>query len=225
MLNKMPKLLCIGIAAIGVTACNATSHKYMGVDTMKRSTVEHARLSHRIDTRLESGGLSATAKAQINAFLAISQARYGDVFSLDTAETPTSNTERQAIGQYLASLGVRLQDDGVITNSTPGEFEAVLVIDRYVATPPNCHGSAQTRQTPINQASVGFGCASRSNLGIMVANPRDLIIASDFQGASAQTASKAARDYRTGAPPSRPALSSPVNSGGGGGGGGGGGNN
>lgn len=211
MFTKLPKLLCIGIAALSVTACNSTTHKYAGVETMKRNAVEHARLTQRIDTRLENGSLSGSAKTQINAFLAISQARYGDVFSLDTGdEGDAGQAKRQAVGQYLAGHGVRLQDGEVITNSVPGEFEAVLVIDRYVVTPPSCHGSVHTRQTPVNQASPGFGCASRSNLGIMVANPRDLIIANEFAGPNAQTAAKAARDYRTGAPPNGPALSSPI---------------
>jgi len=70
MFTQLPKLLCIGMAAISVTACNATSHKYTGVETMKRNAVEHARLPQRLDQRLENGRLSANGKATINAFLA-----------------------------------------------------------------------------------------------------------------------------------------------------------
>lgn len=51
-----------------------------------------------------------------------------------------------------------------------------LIIERYLVIPPSCGdfsqaiGDAQQAQAPSN-----YGCADMANLGMMVANPRDLI--------------------------------------------------
>ena len=52
----------------------------------------------------------------------------------------------------------------------------VLTIERYVVIPPSCGDFSQ----PIGDAQQAYahsnyGCADTANLGLMVANPRDII--------------------------------------------------
>jgi pilus biogenesis lipoprotein CpaD len=51
-----------------------------------------------------------------------------------------------------------------------------VVLERYIVTPPACPDwSRRSGVDYANQPHTNFGCANETNLGLMIANPRDLV--------------------------------------------------
>jgi pilus assembly protein CpaD len=72
-------------------------------------------------------------------------------------------------------------------------------VERYVVTPPDCPNWTKSQNEDHENAQTSnFGCANLSNLGLMVADPRDLVIARQLGPASAAHASMAIQRYRNG---------------------------
>ena len=73
------------------------------------------------------------------------------------------------------------------------------MVERYVVTPPDCPD--WTRQAVENHANAmpsNYGCASLTNLALMVADPRDLATGRPLGPADADPALLAVQRYRAG---------------------------
>jgi pilus assembly protein CpaD len=84
-------------------------------------------------------------------------------------------------------------------------------------TPPPCPDWRKPATTDFNnQEGANFGCATETNLGLMVANPRDLVNGKTLGPADAEATAKAVQNYRENKVP-EPKSSSTSESGGSGG--------
>jgi pilus assembly protein CpaD len=110
-----------------------------------------------------------------------------------------ADARRQTIITALETLGIPARR--VELENQPSADSALLVVslDRYVAVPPaacpdwsDAMGSADSRQIASN-----WGCATATNLGLMVADPYDLFVGRQTSPASGEHASNAAARYRT----------------------------
>ncbi|MGQ0663783.1 MAG: CpaD family pilus assembly protein [Pseudomonadota bacterium] len=76
-----------------------------------------------------------------------------------------------ALGVPLSAIELRLSDA-----DPAGRNVVVLRFDRYTAQLPTCGDwSAPTHRDPYNMVHANFGCATQRNIGLMVADPADLI--------------------------------------------------
>jgi pilus assembly protein CpaD len=74
-----------------------------------------------------------------------------------------------------------------------------LSYERYTAVLPTCGDwSAPMGFNPNNSDYPGFGCAQQRNLGVMVADPADLVSAEPADPTDVQNAERVTRAYRTG---------------------------
>ena len=102
---------------------------------------------------------------------------------------------------------------------------AIVSIGRYAVTLPTCPNWSQSPAADFTNAySSYFGCDAATNLGLMVANPADLVSGRPLAATNGQVAVNAVQRYftdRVKQPPNP--TPSPFGGGGGGGGSGGGG--
>jgi pilus assembly protein CpaD len=76
----------------------------------------------------------------------------------------------------------------------------LVLVDRYVATPPACpNWSGPPATGHDNVPGSDFGCATANDLAAMIVNPRDLTIGHEPGPANAEPALGAIVRYRTGA--------------------------
>lgn len=117
--------------------------------------------------------LAARREATTDAYVA----RLG----FDMAQPPADAERERAVGP-------RVNQDSV-----------TVVVGRYLVTPPDC---PDFRKPMIgdytNLPSTNFGCATATNLGLMVANPQDLIRGQSMGPADGERASQRIRQYRSG---------------------------
>ncbi len=176
-------LALASLSLLGLTACQHTSVGTPSyTDTVTRNTVQMVRLSHEIKAEEDSTDTpsSGTYRA-IDAFLMGIDAGYGDVMILDTNEV--SLVRLRAIEDHIRQRGFvygGIQSLG----ETPKDGAIILYVERHVAQTPVCgNWPAEVSNNQRNNTSPYLGCSNTANLGLMIANPRDLV-AGQFEGNS-----------------------------------------
>lgn len=193
--NNTLRAMVSVIALVSVSACVPSAAQYSGAANEKRNEVRMVRLTHVVDVS-GNGALSADAAASLDLFLNENGVGYGDSFSLDAGDEAAGEQDRTAIAGQLRRHGLLLGNHTTIAGAMPAEGTIVLVVDRYLLTTPNCGDwSMQSKPNYANAESSGFGCTTRSILGQMVANPRDLVQGQEEDGPNGAAASNAVEAY------------------------------
>ena len=193
--NNALRAMVSVIALVSVSACVPSAAQYSGAANEKRNEVRMVRLTHVVDVS-GNDALSADAAASLDLFLSENGVGYGDSLSLDAGDEAAGEQDRTAIAGQLRRRGLLLSNQATIAGTMPSEGTIVLVVDRYLLTTPNCNDwSMKSKPNYANAESTSFGCTTRSILGQMVANPRDLIQGQDEDGPNGAAASNAVKTY------------------------------
>lgn len=199
-LNKMALAtgLCLSLAACQHTAVSGPTAS----ENILRNEVKMVRLPFRIQA--EEDGTATPSDFTLNGihlFLNSVGAGQADVIMLDA---PDAAPERvQAVAQSLRNAGLVYGGTSPL-GTTPAAGEIMLYVERYVVTPPNCGTwKAERSDNDMNNASAHHGCSTVANLGLMVANPRDLIAG---QSGGNSTAAAVGALYTPAAPSSGPTM-------------------
>jgi pilus assembly protein CpaD len=218
--------LSLGLAA---AACNPLAPPFKPGDSQfKQLKVDYVRLAHAAVFGPNAVKLSTEESQKLSAFLDNAQITADDHVYI---EPPSGDKlASQRIGQIAHQLATR----GIGVRTLPAKGDAAgdqltVLVERYVVTPPNC---PDWTKDPVadhdNELYSNFGCANVSNLGLMVADPRDLVIGRQMGPEEGNPALAGVARYRDGKPKglisagSYQAGAAPQNGGGGGGGAGGG---
>lgn len=165
---------------LALAACNPQVSNWSGQDAPKQNEVEMVRLNHPIKFQPGSARLAAGEADQFAAFLARARVGYGDRIMLQAnglAPNAGMATERH---KEVASTMLRVGLVGLpITAAVSGEGTRdtmTVSVTRYVVTPVACPDwSKPSGVDPSNVVASNFGCANTRNLGLMVADPGDLV--------------------------------------------------
>jgi pilus assembly protein CpaD len=92
---------------------------------------------------------------------------------------------------------------------------ALVVVGRYVVSTPSCpNWRKPSGIDSANQPSSNLGSANQTNLGLMVADPADLVVGQELQPADAEAMALSVRRYREGKVPPLPKDNSTITTGG-----------
>ena len=136
------------------------------------------------------------------------------------AAGPPGLAERRAaaISGELLRYGIVAQ---TLALDTVPANRAIVSVGRYAVTLPTCPNWSQSLSYDFTNAfTSNYGCASATNLGLMVASPADLVSGRSFAGVDAQPAVSAVQRYLTDRvknPPAPTASPFAASTGGGGG--------
>ena len=174
-IKQFLKPALLGFALVSTSACVhtdvnvATPHQ-----TVMRNSVQMVRLPHEIAPEGDgTDTLSAMTETSIDRFLTSINAGYGDVIMLDG---PSASPERiAAVEAVVTRTGLAYGGTSAL-GAKPKDGSVMLYVERYVVTTPNCNYWPEVTSTQEKNNDSNFhGCASTINLGLMVANPRDLV--------------------------------------------------
>ena len=195
---RIKSLLPLCVAALFVTGCTPQTAQWNDTQTVKHNKVSFVRVAHEV----HFGGaktLSPAEAARLAEFLRRQEVAYGDRVSLVAVDGATAQLQRRAVAAALSRYGVSptaaLPTEGAA--ATPGVV--TVVVARYVVTPPPCPDwSRKPSSDGENQTSSNFGCADAYNLGLMVADPRDLVNGHELAPADGDAATLSIQRYRDG---------------------------
>lgn len=189
-ITKIVKPALLGLSLIAVGACEHTSVGTASPNqSVIRNSVQMVRLPLEIKSETDAtDSLSSQTAGSIRSFLKSVNAGYGDVLMLDG---PSASPERlAAVENLIAHTGLTYGGTSAL-GAKPGGGTIMLYVERYIVETPNCNywpdeASGQTK----NNDSSFHGCTSRINLGLMIANPRDLV-SGHYSGTSTKSAVEA----------------------------------
>jgi len=197
------------VLAVGLllAACQSAPESWTGAEVEeRRAQAEWALIDHHVMFPSGSATLTADEKERLVGFLMRQAVDERDtLFVTAFADSPNSveSGRRAAIDRVLRFYHLESQDAPVDQLSDAGAGEHVtLTVGRYVAVLPDC---PDWRKPPgydfHNTTSSNYRCATETNLGLMVADPRDLIIGRDPGRAEGTTLARGVERYRRGATP------------------------
>lgn len=216
--------LCLGLMLAG---CNPQAPAWTPADSSpKPLKVDYVKLKHPTIFAAGSAKLAAGETEKLTAFLNDAQVTSDDHVYLE----PASGDKLAA--QRIGQLAHELTQRGIGASTLPPAPEGVapnqllVLVERYIVTPPSCPDwSKDPVSNHDNTPPSNFGCATVTNLGLMVADPRDLVIGRQLGPEVGDPALYAIERYQVGKPKSpgggggasAPAMNVSVSNSGGGG--------
>jgi pilus assembly protein CpaD len=196
---KAVGLVSLAAICIGLSGCLAEKSMWSENDTIKRNSVALHHITHDVAFAGGTTGLTDAQAAELDRFLARSLAGYGDTFSIDAGTDDTASSRREALVSYLRARGLVVSLQPAAFGGALAPDTVRLILNRYVVTPPPCPDWRQPSNPDFNnQPSGNLGCATETNLGLMVANPGDLVNGKTLGPSDAENAAKAVENYRAG---------------------------
>lgn len=199
---------CAGLGLL-LAACS-TNDRAASTPPPKELKVTYTELKLRTDFVHAGAAFAPGAAAKLDAFLDDAGVTSDDHVYLEAARGDRLAAQRIGrISRELTRRGIGARvlpaaDEGVDTD------QLLVKVERYVVTPPKC---PDWTKSPLygqhdNQVASNFGCATTSNLGLMVADPRDLTVGRVMGPEEGDPAIASIARYRDGKPKPLPGSSS-----------------
>ena len=195
---KARLILCLALATGALQACDSPG-EWSPAEAPRQMRVDFQRMTHTAAFAPNSTQLGPKEQDGLSAFLQVAQVTTDDPVYLEAVTGDRLGASR------ISALARDLTRRGYSVASLPAAPDAVppnallVVIERYVVTPPDCPNWTKSSSGDHDNApSSNFGCSNVTNLGLMVADPRDLVIARQLGPGSAAQAGLAIQRYMAG---------------------------
>ena len=194
---KARMILCLALIAGALQACDSPG-EWSAAEAPRQLRVDFQRLTHTASFAPSATRLAQKEQESLSAFLQAAQVTTDDPVYLEAASDKMGASRVSAIARELTRRGYSVATLPAAPDAVPANA-MLVVVERYVVTPPDCPNFTKSESDDHENAhSSNFGCANLSNLGLMVADPRDLVIARQLGPADAAAASLAIQRYRSG---------------------------
>jgi pilus assembly protein CpaD len=123
-----------------------------------------------------SGELDKSNERRLTAWLDALGLRYGDHVSVAGVNTNGLMGVRDSVNEIVARYGLLTEGEAPLTAGNPPEGSLRVVVSRATASVPGCPTWRDHSQSDFSGGlSDNYGCATASNLALMVADPQDLV--------------------------------------------------
>lgn len=203
-LRRLPRpLLLLSVLGLGLGACGPSlgpqeNLGWIEASSSKQLQVDRAQYRHSVYFATDSAAITPAERDRLLTFLETVRPAERDSIRLEghADERASDLYNLELAGRRAQSVETFLRDAGLpyvsVTSSAFGEAlprvetsgptawrlnrRVELVIERYLVTLPACPDWSRESGTDFsNQPHSNLGCATQTNLGLMVAEPRDLV--------------------------------------------------
>jgi pilus biogenesis lipoprotein CpaD len=226
--KRLPhQLACLTALGFAVTACATPApgtNPYLGwmeASSPKNLEVERAQYRHTVHFATDSADLTAMEQERLLTFLQTvapnpqdtmiieghADERATDLYNLELASRRITSVSDFLREQGLAGVPVHASAFGERVPAAEGSDPATwqqnrrveLVLERHLVELPPCPDwSRESGLDYSNLPGSNFGCATQTNLGLMIDNPSDLARGRKLAPASGIHAAEGIVRYRTG---------------------------
>ena len=192
-------LLAVGLAFAG---CAPQTSQWSPVEAPRHSKITLVRLAHPVQFRPNEDRLNPAEAARLGAFIRDNNVGYGDQILLIGGNGALAQRRQEAVAHVFARGGLRVYRDVQVEGMTAAQNELRVLVSRHVITPPACpNWSKRADEDFGNTGSSNIGCATETNLGLMVANPSDLVSGHPLSPADGELSAFRVESYRKGVHP------------------------
>jgi pilus assembly protein CpaD len=184
--------LLILALALFVGGC-APATSYTDAEASKRLKLDSATTQLNLHFAPGTASLSPADAAHLREMAATGRIGASDRVTIATAGAPRLAEERiDAVSRLLLNYGIVT----VAGSANLSVNQAVVEATRTLVTLPPCPNWSKVSSYDYgNQPSSNFGCATETNLGMMVANPTDLASGLPMGPSAGQPAAAAVNRY------------------------------
>ena len=210
MYPRDPRLLLrplLLVAALLAQGCTGDDSRWSAAEAPKENRVEFVTVSHAVHFAPNSAMPAPEEEQALTDFLSQTEFGYGDQVTLDAgprggqaASDPMAARRIDAVAAMLRRLRVTATRASRPTVEGALARDAVVVtVGRYVVTSPLCPDFSKPEGDDYtNTPTSNYGCTTNTNLGLMVANPGDLVRGTPANAADGEFASHGVQRYRSG---------------------------
>lgn len=193
-INRTP--LALGLATALLLGACAPVTSYTDAEAPRNLTTDSA--TTRVDLHFAPGSaqLSPADAAKLRHLAAAGSIGVADRVTVASSGPP------YVVQQRVSSVSATMLPYGIVVSGAqladvPLNHAVVEVTRTLVTLPPCPNWSKRSQPDYANAPSSNFGCATETNLGLMVANPTDLANARTLGPAAGEPAAAAVQRYLT----------------------------
>lgn len=193
----MKKLATMTILAVATSlaGCAGSANSNRSLDSVHQPVVRNA--IHQFDVATSSGELPPSEQGRLQGWFDAMGVRYGDRIAIEDPSLYGIAGAQAAIRAMVERRGLLLTDSAPVTTGPVPEGSLRVVITRASAHVPGCPDWASKSSMNFNNAtSSNYGCATNSNLAVMVADPNDLIKGATTERNDPTAATRPIRTFR-----------------------------
>lgn len=213
-LLNTPVLLIAVLLMTLVTACAPEMSHWSPEQNVKRNDVRWVTFQHYVRFGGSGAELDHAERRRLHRFLIRHDAGYGDRILIGSRGIRATGTEVRQASRRETTVAAELRKLDLPTGLLPDvpakenwDGTVEIVLGRYIVIPPDCPDwSKRADGDPANRRSSNFGCANTVNLGLMVADPGDLVRGRAGGPADGATGARRYKDYREGSEQKAPAI-------------------
>jgi pilus biogenesis lipoprotein CpaD len=223
-------MACFAIATMTLSACAQgiaeldASNGWLTATSPKKLEVDRAQYRHTIYFPTDRANIVGSEQDRLIAFLdkvrpsatdsirleGHADERATDLYNLDLAARRVESVRTYLGKNGFDGLKIRASSLGERAPATIGGGEQAwrknrrveIVLERYLVSTPACPDwSRKSGLDYTNQPHSNFGCATETNLGLMIADPRDLLRGRDLSPADGIHQAEGIVRYRQGEQP------------------------
>ncbi len=199
-----------GLACLAATACSPKQGevgdeffphaKWEQVSPSPDNMVEVVTFGHVVGFSEGQAGLDPAARSELAGFIRMNRIGSNDRIAVrppvGTADHLTGARVTSVTAEFarLGLVAFESTDPGASAiGADAGSGEVAVLVTRAVGVPPDC---TQPPPDPTLRPEQPWGCFVNTSLGMMVADPMDLVEGRDLGPADGEQASAALRRYR-----------------------------
>jgi pilus assembly protein CpaD len=193
-------VLVLGLAVLA--ACAPRTGEWSPAESPKKNVVHWAEFHHPVRftaVTAEPGRAERDALAQF-----LDRVGRGQGVRI-TVASPAGNDARlglrreTALADFIRDRGFSVTLGQAEPKDGAGSDSVRVTVGRFVSKPPACPDwSKPASGDPTNNVTSNFGCATATNLGLMIADPGVLARGTDLGPADAEATAVGIKDYRLG---------------------------
>jgi pilus assembly protein CpaD len=193
----------LAVSALAFAGCAPQTSQWSEVEAPKENKISFIRFSHTVQFRANEDRMTAPEATRLATFMRDQSVGYGDQIYILPGDSNLAQRRQDAVAAAFVRGGLRVIRDVRIEGVAPAANEVRVIVGRHVVTPPPCpNWSKRPDEDFGNAPSSHIGCATTTNLGLMVANPSDLLMGQPTSPADGELAASRVESYRKGLYPS-----------------------
>lgn len=197
-----------------LTACAPDGAYWSPQQAPKRNDVRWITFEHTVKFGQGTEKPVTGENRRLDAFLSRHDAGRDDQFLIAAASPRSKDADTRLAGRREAAVMSILRDRDLTARLLPrtsspnnAAADVKIVLGRFVIIPPTCPDwSKPANGDRSNLPSSNFGCATATNLGLMVARPEDLVRGRNPGPADGVTGARKFGVYRNGKQAKSPAI-------------------
>jgi pilus assembly protein CpaD len=189
----------LAVTALAFAGCAPQTSQWSTVEAPKENKISLVRFQHSVQFRANEDRMNGQEASRLAGFMRDQNVGYGDQILLLPGNSALAQRRQEAVATAFARAGLRVTRDVQIEGVSLPADEVRVVVGRHVVTPPACpNWSKKPDEDFGNTQSSHIGCATATNLGLMVANPSDLLMGQPTSPADGDLAAGRVEAYRRG---------------------------